>query len=94
MADDTERISLFIPKEDAQAMRLLRGEGKIKSSSAFISEAIKEKLGKADDKGPADELVELFKGLNDTGQAWLLQCAKVAASSDDMRIIKSRKRNN
>lgn len=89
------KILLNIDPETHQQIIDLDASGAYKDVTTFCRLAINEKLEREEQGGKDGEistLLNAYESLNDQGKAWLLTCARIAATSNETRIIVRRKR--
>lgn len=86
------RITFQLPETLDSDMRDAIGNRRGASQSAFIRDAIREKVDRGKRNPDTELLIAYFAQLNDAGREWLLQCAQIAADCDTTRIISPRAR--
>lgn len=94
MATENVRIALDVTPEMDAAIREAAGNRRGRRLSTYIREAIQEKLDKGKREPETELLLDRFKALNPKGREWLLEAARIAATSDEMREIVTRQRGD
>lgn len=87
MADANGRVTFIIDPDINRQIGHLKADGKVGKMTDLINGALADKLASIGENPELSALTDLFNGLNPEGKSWLLQCARIAASSDSTREI-------
>lgn len=90
----TKRITLRLKPETYARIEHMKADGLTANPTAFIRDAIDEKLDDVNQDRDTAALLGLYKSLNDDGKTWLIKCATIAASCDETRQKVSRPRTD
>lgn len=92
MADSLGRVIVKLDPETIKQIGYLQAEGKTKNTTAFVREAVAEKLSEVGSNPGLEEILSIYNALNERGREWLIQCARIARESELTNPTPKRKR--